>query len=452
VLKYSIVTLGCKVNQYEEKQIAASFERSGFIPAGEDESPDVFTVNSCAVTSEAESKSRQAAGRARKKYPEAVVVLTGCYATRMGDEKLESVDVYVGQDLKGKTCEVMLGVLEAAQGESKRFSRLLQMRREEECMKRPRTADGTAGKPAGRARAQVKIQDGCANFCTYCVVPFIRNREWSRPAEEVLAEIDSLVRSGYKEVVLTGIHLGRYSSLDIANREVAFEDLLKMIDLYDFSDKIRIRLSSIDPYDISEKIVAIIKNSEIFVPHLHIPLQSGSDAILKAMNRKYSRTQYREKVGMIFAALERPAITTDVIVGFPGETQADFEDTYNLLNEFNFYDFHIFQYSQRPGTEAAGFSGKVPAQEKKKRSQSLHDLKKLKNASFYKANIGTIARVIPEKIAGGGNNAETLLIGHSERYIESRFAGDPETLGKIVEVRLTSIADDFDGMCAQLPV
>lgn len=454
MLKYAIVTLGCKVNQYEENQIAASFERSGFVRASDDAPPDVFVVNSCAVTSEAESKSRQAASRARNRNPGALVILTGCYATRLGEKKLDFVDLFVGQELKEKTCEVMADMLAASRELSGRFPKLFRLAGRRAASAAPGGSPGAPGRTGAarqeRARAQVKIQDGCTNFCTYCVVPFIRNREWSRPPEEVIAEMDALAKAGYSEVVLTGIHLGRYESRDFAGRALRFEDLLKMIDLYDFSKKIRVRLSSIDPYDVSEKIVHIIKNSGVLLPHLHVPLQSGSDGILKAMNRKYSRSEFREKIQMIFDVLERPAVTTDVIVGFPGETREDFEETCNMLSAHPFYDFHVFQYSERPGTLAAGFSGKVPAAEKKCRSRELHDLKKIKNALFYEANIGFAAEVIPEKIVRTGKNGLALLSGHTERYIEARFEGAPRTLGEPVKVRLAGIAKDFDGMDALL--
>ncbi|HNY11306.1 MAG TPA: tRNA (N(6)-L-threonylcarbamoyladenosine(37)-C(2))-methylthiotransferase MtaB [Candidatus Wallbacteria bacterium] len=445
MLSYAILTLGCKVNQYEEKVITESFSDYDFIRVAPEHEADVYIINSCAITSEAESKARQTAGRLKRNHPNSIIVLTGCYATRLGQETISCVDIYINQASKYNAGAICVEALAAMDGIAEKFRRA-NVKKDNESGHERKIAPHAEGT---RSRVQIKVQDGCKNFCSYCIVPFIRNEEWSKPPETVLCEISDAFKAGFSEVVLTGIHLGKYNALDMDGKHINFEGLLKLIDLYAIANpSVRVRLSSIDPSEITEKIVLLIKNSTAFVPHFHLPLQSGSDKVLAAMNRKYDRKLFAEKIELICDNIDTPAITTDVIVGFPGETQEDFEETFSLLSELPFYDFHIFQYSDRAGTRASSMKPKVTPQEKKKRSELLHQLKKKKNEDFYRKNIGRNARVIVEKTMI--SEGKTFLEGHTERYIETIFEGSRDMIDKMITVRLTGVSETHDGMTGEI--
>lgn len=442
MLKFAITTLGCKVNQCEEKQISALFANAGFIQTGLKDAADIYIINSCAITREAENKCRQIASSIKKNFPECLIALAGCYATRLDDEKIKYIDLYIKQSDKDNILDICLRALKE-KGDAPAVP--------------PQEPAGCANHAAGphcgfssRTRAQLKIQDGCKSFCSYCIVPYIRNIEYSMPPEKVIGEIDRLSKEGYSEIVLTGIHIGKYSTLDVYSNPFGFEQLLKMIDLYPFTREFRIRLSSIDPAELSESIILLIKNSPRFAPHFHVALQSGSNRILKLMRRAYSRGEFIEKIKLIKKNIELAAITSDVIVGFPSETPEDFEDTYKLLDELDFYDFHIFQYSDRPGTRAFSMEGKIGAAEKKERSARLHKLKYIKNRMYYNNNSGREAFVIAEKIISTTSEGQAVLSGHTERYIEAVFEGTPDMIAKIVKIKLIAPSESNDGMNAVL--
>ncbi len=440
-LKFAITTLGCKVNQCEQKQIASLFLDAGFLEVGLKETADIYIINSCAITREAENKARQIASSIKGRAANSVVVLAGCYATRLGGENIKNVDIYVSQAEKDKILELCMRYI----SEKNVCANHAQDGRNESV----KSSEEDRREVASKTRAQLKIQDGCKSFCSYCIVPYIRTGEYSMPPEEVISQIEKLCASGYSEIVLTGIHIGKYALADIYGNAFGFENLLQALYLYPFKTPFRIRMSSIDPGELSEKIIYLIKNSSRFVPHFHMALQSGSDKILKAMNRKYTRAEFIEKLKLIESNIELAAVTSDVIVGFPGETREDFQQTYDLLNEFNFYDFHIFQYSDRPGTAASKLDGKIGASEKKERSMILHQLKYKKNSIYYKNNVGREALVIPEKILSRCDSGSVLLSGHSERYIETVFKGVADMIGKIVRVKLLASSKTIDGMDAE---
>jgi threonylcarbamoyladenosine tRNA methylthiotransferase MtaB len=442
MLKFAITTLGCKVNQCEEKQISSLFINAGFGQVGLKDAAAVYIINSCAITREAENKARQIASSLKGRFPDCLIALAGCYTTRLNGEKIKHIDLYIQQCDKDKILDICLCSLE-----EKGFNPIC----------RPDASSGGAHHAAGphcgfssRTRAQLKIQDGCKSFCSYCIVPYIRNIEYSMPPEDVIGEIDRLSKDGYSEIVLTGIHIGKYSTRDIYSRPFGLEQLLKMIDLYPFAREFRIRLSSIDPAELSESMILLIKNSPRFVPHFHVALQSGSDRILKLMKRAYGRAEFIEKIELIKKYIELPALTSDVIVGFPSETPEDFNDTYKLLDELEFYDFHIFQYSDRPGTQAYSMKDKVEATEKKRRSAELHELKYKKNRMFYDGNAGREAFVIAEKIISTTSGGQAVLSGHTERYIEAVFEGLPDMIAKIVRIKLIAPSASNDGMTAVL--
>ncbi len=445
MLRYAILTLGCKVNQYEEKVISDSFSEYDLIRVVPESEADIYIINSCAITAEAESKARQTAGKLKRKYPDSIIVLAGCYATRLGLETVSCVDIYINQASKCNTGVICVEALAAMDGIHEKF-RSANLKKNNEDRPEKIFAPHAEG---SRARAQIKVQDGCKNFCSYCIVPFIRNEEWSKPPETVLCEISDAFKAGFSEVVLTGIHLGKYDAPDMDDKRINFEELLKLIDLYTMTlSNFRVRLSSIDPSEITEKSVLLIKNSNSLAPHFHLPLQSGSDKVLDAMNRRYNRKLFAEKIELICNNIDTPAITTDVIVGFPGETSEDFEETVSLLTELPVFDFHIFQYSDRAGTRASSMKPKVTPQEKKERSARLHELKKKKNADFYMKNIGREAFVIPEKSVNKAG--KTFLTGHTERFVETVFEGSADMECKMIKVRLTGLSGKEDGMTGEI--
>lgn len=445
MLKFAVTTLGCKVNQCEEKRISAMFAGAGFDETGLKDAADIYIINSCAITLQAEHKARQIASSIRGRSPEAVIVLAGCYASRLAGEMIKNIDLYVAQADKDKLLDICLEYIKKNRPQLGNAQNSGAPALAEDAP-RPQYS----GTPASRTRAQLKIQDGCKSFCSYCIVPYIRKNEYSMPPEEVIGEMVRLTAEGFTEIVLTGIHVGKYSVKDIYGADFGFEQLLKAVDLYPFSRDFRIRLSSIDPSELNERIIFLFKNSPRFVPHFHVALQSGSDRILKLMNRKYDRSEFMEKIKLIKDNIELPAITSDVIVGFPSETEDDFNDTYSLLDDLGFYDFHIFQYSDRPGTAASRMENKVGAAEKKLRSQKLHELKYKKNSIYYNDNIGREAVVIAETIVSRGADGTAVLRGHSERYIETTFSGTPDMAGKMVRVLMISPAQDGSGMLARL--
>ncbi|MEZ7890239.1 MAG: tRNA (N(6)-L-threonylcarbamoyladenosine(37)-C(2))-methylthiotransferase MtaB [Candidatus Wallbacteria bacterium] len=445
--KFAIMTLGCKINQYEENLIASDFMNAGFERVEFKEPADVYIVNSCSVTAEAESKARQHLHRAARENSAAVIILSGCYATRLNGEKIDSVDLLIRQNEKKDLFKIFLDYIKNSGADSGSSYEKAELCRKisEYIATNPVKYDGNKEhKTCSRARTQIKIQDGCKNFCTYCIVPYIRNVEWSKSPDDVLNEINSALKIGYYEIVLSGIHIGKYKSADIYGQPLTFEDLLKMIDIYGYNGRARFRVSSIDPSEITEKIVNLIKFSDVFVPHFHVALQSGSDRILKLMNRHYTSAEFTDKINMIAKSLDNPAITSDVIVGFPGETEEDFENTRNILEKLPFYDFHIFQYSDRPGTKASAMNEKISPDVKKRRSETLHDLKKKKNLEYYQKLVGRVSYVIAEKTINSGG--EVFLVGHSERYVETVFKGGEELIGKITKVKLTEISNINDGM------
>jgi threonylcarbamoyladenosine tRNA methylthiotransferase MtaB len=443
--KFAVTTLGCKVNQCEEKMISALFAGAGFSETDLKDAADIYIINSCAITLQAEHKARQIASSIRGRSPDAVIVLAGCYASRLAGETLKNIDIYVSQADKDKILDICLAHMK----ENPPRIRTVEAFGSAVLTDETHSVEFSAA-PSSRTRAQLKIQDGCKSFCSYCIVPYVRKNEYSMPPEEVIGEIERITAKGFTEIVLTGIHLGKYSVKDIYGADFGFEQLLKAIYLYPFSRDFRVRLSSIDPSELNEQIIFLLKNSPLFVPHFHVALQSGSDRILKLMNRKYSRSEFVEKIKLIKDNIELPAITSDVIVGFPSETEDDFNDTYALLDELGFYDFHIFQYSDRPGTAASRMENKVGASEKKARSKKLHELKYKKNGIYYENNIGREAVVIAETVVSRGADGTAVLRGHSERYIETTFSGTPDMAGKMVKVLMLSPAEDGSGMLARL--
>lgn len=436
-------TLGCKVNQAETDSMLDMLSAAGADIVDFEEKADIYIVNTCSVTNIADKKSRQMLHRAKKRNPESIVIAAGCYVQSAKEllEQDESVDIVISNNKKKDITDIVNDYINVrkneggdapADGEKKEYFVDISKETEYEEM--------GGHVPVGHTRAYVKIQDGCNQFCSYCIIPYVRGRIRSRSEEAVIAEVTELAESGIKEVVLTGIHISSYGK--DKNNEGA------LIDLIDAISKIkeikRIRLGSLEPGIITEDFVRRVSANKKVCPHFHLSLQSGCNTILKRMNRKYTREQYFEKCEMLREAYDAPALTTDVIVGFPGETDEEFEETVQYLTELNLYEMHIFKYSPRKGTVAAAMKDQVSPEVKNKRSDVLWELaergKKAYEAKYEDAELEVLVEEVLHREDG------TYLRGHTERYMDILIkAGDipmPESfVNSFVYVRYTQNGD-----------
>src|SRR5690606_9309166 len=377
-------TLGCKVNAYETEAIWQLFKRAGYQRVDVDRKADVYVINTCTVTNTGDKKSRQVIRRAIRRNPDAVIVVTGCYAQTSPAEvmAIPGVDIVLGT--QGR--ERLLEYVEQYQRERQPINAVknIMKTREFEELDVPAFSD--------RTRASLKIQEGCNNFCTFCIIPWARGLLRSRKPENVLKQARQLVEAGYKEIVLTGIHTGGYGE-DLEDYSLA--DLLW--DLDKIEGLKRVRISSIEASQIDDRILEVLNTSEKMCRHLHIPLQAGDDEVLKRMRRKYTVDEYREKIAGIRKAMPQVAITTDVIVGFPGETDEQFENSYRLIEELQFAELHVFPYSKRTGTPAARMENQVPDAVKQERVQRLIRLSNRLSLEYARQFVGDVLDVIPER-------------------------------------------------------
>ncbi|HZD59630.1 MAG TPA: tRNA (N(6)-L-threonylcarbamoyladenosine(37)-C(2))-methylthiotransferase MtaB [Anaerolineae bacterium] len=403
---FSIHTLGCKVNQYEGERIAADLGTFGWKRADFSSRADVYIVNSCTVTAVANHKSRQLIRRALRNNPDATVVVTGCYADSAREEiaSIEGVSLVLGNEDKDKLSHLLA---ERAGG--------------------PGMSAITKDAPAQtfHSRPLVKVQDGCNQFCSYCIVPHVRGDLWSRPEAEIVGEVRRLADAGTQEIVLTGIHLGLYG----AGEKTDLGDLLAK--LAEIPGLGRIRLSSIELREVTPKIVELISTSGKICNHLHIPLQSGSDGILSRMNRHYTAGEFIERTDELKHRVADIAITTDVIVGFPGETDEDFEDSVRLIERVGFSKLHVFKFSPRKGTPAADYDRQVPMEVKDKRSATLISIGEKLSSQFASSYIGKELGVLIERRQG------EYLSGVSDNYIRVLCEGSDKNIGTLATVTIT---------------
>lgn len=417
--KVAVYTLGCKVNQVESEQIKESFVRKGYQVVGIEEVADVYVINTCTVTHVSDRKSRAMLRRARRKNPAAIVVATGCFAEISAEQiaGMPEVDIVVGNQEKERVAD-LVDEYQARKGT---------------IVKVGGSVPGLRYSPVGytgaheRTRAFVKIQDGCESYCSYCIVPFTRGPVRSKHPHDVCREIENLVALGYREVVLTGIHTGMYGK-DIQGWDVA-RLLDKVLD--NVQGDYRLRLSSIEPLEISDELISLIEADRRLCRHLHIPLQSGSNRVLKQMNRRYTRDFYQNLVEGLVTRVPGIAVTSDVMVGFPTETEADFLDTLHLAEDLPFYDLHVFQYSPKPGTRAYTLSPQVEPQVRERRSHLLLDLADRKKAGFIEKFLGQTLTVLVEEEAGNGK-----FEGLSDNYIRVIFYASEEMRGEFVPIIL----------------
>lgn len=417
-------TLGCKVNFYDTEAIWQLFKQEGYEQVDFDEqTADVYLINTCTVTNTGDKKSRQIIRRAIRRNPDAIVAVTGCYAQTSPAEILDipGVDLVVGTQDRDKILPYVKQIQESRQPVN--AVRNIMKTRVFEEMDVPDFAD--------RTRAFLKIQDGCNNFCTFCIIPWSRGLSRSRDAKSIIAQAHQLVEAGYKEIVLTGIHTGGYGD-DLENYDLS--DLLW--DLEKVEGLERIRISSIEASQIDEKMLDVLKRSRKLVRHFHIPLQAGDDTVLKRMRRKYTTEEFYNKIVMIHKAMPDVAITTDVIVGFPGETDEMFRNGYNLMKKIGFSEMHVFPYSKRTGTPAARMEDQVDEDIKNARVHELIELSEQMQLAYAQKFVGQVLEVIPEGEPKGLKNSGRVH-GYSDNYIDIVFEGSTELNGQVCQVLLT---------------
>lgn len=426
-LKVAFTTLGCKVNQYESEAMASLFRQHQYEIVDFDEQADVYVINTCTVTHLGNKKSRQLIRRANKMNPQAVVAVMGCYAQTAPGEILDipGVDIVVGTRDRNRLVELV----EQVKQEHKQINAVTDIMQVTEFEELPLVYQ------TGRSRAFVKIQEGCNNYCSYCIIPYARGPLRSRSMNSILAEVKQRAMEGYQEVVLTGICIGTYGR-DQANDT----SLAKLItELVQIPELHRLRLGSIEPTDFTPDLLQAIQQSPKVCRHLHIPLQNGNDYVLQAMNRKYNTKEYAQLVGYIRYLIPDIAITTDVIVGFPGETQEHFNRTYSFIAGMEFADLHVFKYSPRQGTKGAAMAEQVAAEEKEARSHKLISLGKELAKEYAIAYMGEIVEVIVEQAVG---NTPGYMEGVADNYLRVVFAATEELKGALANVRLVEMRDD----------
>lgn len=414
-------TLGCKVNHYETEGIWNMFKEGGYERTDFDHSADVYVINTCTVTNTGDKKSRQVIRRAVRKNPEAVVCVTGCYAQTSPGEIMEipGVDVVVGTQNR----KSMIPLIEEHQETRlpvNGVTNIMKSRVFEE-MDVPAFTD--------RTRASLKIQEGCNNFCTFCIIPWSRGLLRSRQPEHVLEQAQKLVDAGYKEIVLTGIHTAGYGE-DLTDYN--FAKLLRDLETQVHGLK-RIRISSIEASQVTDEVIDVLDQSEKIVRHLHVPLQAGSDSVLSRMRRKYSTAYYKEKIDKIKKALPHLAITSDIIVGFPGETEAEFLETYRFIQNIQYAELHVFPFSRRTGTPAAQMDNQVPKEEKERRVSEMIELSNQLAKEYASPFEGEVLEVIPEEES---KENPGHLLGYSDNYLKVSFQGDASLIGSIVRVKI----------------
>lgn len=413
-------TLGCKVNHYETESIWQLFQQAGYEKTDFEQNSDVYIINTCTVTNTGDKKSRQVIRRAIRKNPDAVVCVTGCYAQTSPAEvmAIPGVDIVVGTQDRHK----LLPFIEEFQKEREPINAVgnIMKARVYEELDVPSFTD--------RTRASLKIQEGCNNFCTFCIIPWARGLMRSRKPEDVLQQATQLVEAGYKEIVLTGIHTGGYGE-DMKDTSLAslLAELEKVTGLK------RIRISSIEASQITDDVIDVIDRSEKVVRHLHVPLQSGSNTVLKRMRRKYTTSFYKERVNRLKKALPGLAVTSDVIVGFPGETNEEFQETFDFIREIGFSELHVFPFSKRTGTPAARMEDQVEDQLKNDRVHKLIELSNQQAKEYASLFEEDILEMIPEE--EDPDNSE-YLIGYTDNYMKVKVPLGKVMIGEIVQVKI----------------
>ena len=415
---YKCFSLGCKVNTYETQAVCQILNEHGYHESKDDQC-DLIVINTCAVTLTSESKSRQKIRSLRSKYPNAILFVMGCYSQLHSEEviAIEGVDIVIGTSKRNE----IISLIEKFETNKKQIVNVEVNNRNQkyECLNISLYNENT--------RAFLKIQDGCNNFCSYCVIPYVRGNIRSRSKEDILSEVDRLVENGYQEIVLTGIDMASYG--EDLNNETSFNDLIRSILKHNKNLK-RLRISSLEASLIDDEFISLLNEFPQIARHLHIPLQSGSKEVLKRMNRKYTKEQFLENLTKIRKAIPEIALACDVIVGFPGESEEEFEETYSFIKECGFNYLHVFPYSIRPGTVAAKMKNQVNPQVKKERVARLIELGNDLKEEYESKFVGREVDVIVETY----NPKTNLFKGYSSNYLEVHLSSENDVRGKYLKV------------------
>ena len=420
--KVALHNLGCKVNAYETEAMQEMLEHAGYEIVPFQEGADIYVINTCTVTNIADRKSRQMLHRARKMNPDAVVVAAGCYVQAQAEKQVidPCIDIVLGNNKK----QDLLTALQAYEEAHGDLREVIDINHTKEYENLHLTKQGE------HTRAYIKVQDGCNQFCSYCIIPYARGRVRSRAKEDVVAEVTDLAKNGYQEVVLTGIHLSSYG-IDFENAD----NLLSLIRaVHEIEGIKRIRLGSLEPRIITEEFVQAIAALPKMCPHFHLSLQSGCNETLKRMNRRYTSEEFYEKCEILRKYFEKPALTTDVIVGFPQETEEEFETTYEFLKKICFYETHIFKYSKREGTKAAVMQGQIPEQIKAKRSARLIELGEKNRRAYEESFLGKTVEVLVEEKSDV--NGKEMWTGHTKEYMKIALESEKNLQNCILNVQI----------------
>lgn len=424
-------TLGCKVNHYETEAIWQLFKENGYSRTEFEKQSDVYVINTCTVTNTGDKKSRQVIRRAVRQNPDAVICVTGCYAQTSPAEimAIPGVDIVVGTQERTK----MLDYIQQYKTERKPINAVgnIMKNRVYEELDVPSFTD--------RTRASLKIQEGCNNFCTFCIIPWARGLMRSRDPQEVVRQAQQLVDAGYMEIVLTGIHTGGYGE-DLKDYNLA--QLLRDIE-NNVKGLKRLRISSIEASQLSDEVIDVLRDSKIVVRHLHIPIQSGSDTVLKRMRRKYTMEFFANRLDRLRVALPDLAITSDVIVGFPGETEEEFMETFNFIRDQKFSELHVFPYSKRTGTPAARMENQVDEDVKNERVHRLITLNDQLAVEYASRFEGEVLEIIPEE-AYKLDSAANMVEGYTDNYLKVVIPGSEDLIGKLVRVKITKVGYPYN--------
>lgn len=434
----ALITFGCKVNQYDTQSMQETVRRNGYTVVDENESADIYFINTCTVTHIADQKARQAIRRAIRKNPGAKVLVTGCYAEsdRAAIEKIPGVSLVFGNREKANLQEYLDGI--HVGGEADCDSPLLQIEpvQHDPIREHARFSHMGVSGLTERTRALIKIQDGCSAFCTYCIIPYVRGRMTSRPLAEIVTEAEQIAANGYKEVVITGVHMGTYGK-DI-RRKSTLADVLERVHPIEGIE--RIRFSSIEPMNFPDDLVDRMAELPKCTPHFHLPLQSGSDNILRRMRRQYTTDGYARLVEKLRLAFPGVAVTTDVMVGFPGEADADFEDSLQFVEEMGFSQLHVFRYSPRQGTAAAEYPDQTAPHVSAERSKAMIALGKRLRNEFRRRMLSETMDVLVEDSREGENRQ---LAGFTGNYLRVLLDCPKSAINQILPVKLLALDGDF---------
>ena len=430
--RVALHNLGCKVNAYEIEAMQQLLEEAGYEIVPFEPGADIYVINTCTVTNIADRKSRQMLHKAKKMNPEAIVVATGCYVQTGGDklEKDEAIDLVLGNNQKINIVEALAEYAENKPGHGSHVIKINQTKEYEDL-----SIDHTAE----HVRAYIKVQDGCNQFCTYCIIPYARGRVRSRNIESVLKEVHSLAEKGYKEVVLTGIHLSSYG---VDFPEEKKETLLSLIRaVHEIEGIQRIRLGSLEPGIVTREFAEGIAALPKVCPHFHLSLQSGCDETLERMNRRYRSGEYRERCELLREVYENPALTTDVIVGFPQESEEEFQKSYDFVDGIHFYETHIFKYSRRQGTKAAAMDGQLTEAEKARRSEKMIEMHHRHAKDYETSMLGKELEVLIEEEYT--KDGQIWYLGHSREYIKTAVPkSENYGVNDIVRVKAESFLEE----------